>query len=44
MFELAVAPALKLPRAKQSRPVDRLFLALDHRIYGLVLSERRGGR
>lgn len=41
MFELAVAPALKLPRAKQSRPVDRLFLALDHILYGLVLSERR---
>jgi hypothetical protein len=43
-FELAIASALKLPRAKQSRPLDRLFLALDHLLYGLVLSERRAPR
>jgi hypothetical protein len=43
-FELAIAPALNLPHSKQPRPVDRLFLALDHLLYGLVLSERRAPR
>jgi hypothetical protein len=40
-FELGIAPALGLRHAKQPRPVDRLFLAIDHLIYGLVLSEGR---
>lgn len=43
-FELGIAPALNLPHAKQPRPVERLFIALDHLLFGLVLSERRGPR
>jgi hypothetical protein len=40
-FELAVAPALGLSQAKRPRPVERLTLAGDHLLYGLVLSETR---
>jgi hypothetical protein len=40
-FELAIAPALGLTQAKRPRPVDRLALAADHLLYGLVLSATR---
>ena len=40
-FELAIAPALGLSQATRVRPVDRLALAADHVLYGLVLSELR---
>ena len=39
--ELAIAPALGLSQAKRVRPVDRLALAADHVLYGLVLSATR---
>ena len=37
-FELGIAPVLGLSQAKRVRPVDRLALAADHLLYGLVLS------
>jgi hypothetical protein len=40
-FELGIAPALGLHQAKRVRPVDRLALAADHLLYGLVLSATR---
>ncbi len=40
-FELAIAPALSLPQAKRVRLLDRAALAVDHLLYGLVLSETR---
>ncbi len=40
-FELAIAPALGLSQAKRVRAVDRLALAADHLLYGLVLSDMR---
>jgi hypothetical protein len=40
-FELGIAPVLGLSQAKRVRPVDRLALAADHVLYGLVLSEMR---
>ncbi|MBA3302131.1 MAG: hypothetical protein H0T15_09735 [Thermoleophilaceae bacterium] len=40
-FELGIAPLLDLSQAKRVRPVERLMLALDHLLYGLVLSETR---
>ena len=40
-FEVVVAPALGLSQAKRPRPVERLTLAGDHLLYGLVLSETR---
>jgi hypothetical protein len=40
-FELGIAPALGLSQAKRTRPVDRLALAADHMLYGLVLSATR---
>ncbi len=40
-FELGLAPALGLSHAKQPRPAERLGTALDHLLYGLVLSEFR---
>jgi hypothetical protein len=44
-FEMGIAPALGLSQAKRVRLVDRLGLAADHLLYGLVLSEgRRRGR
>ena len=40
-FEMGIAPVLGLSQAKKPRPVDRLSLAVDHLLYGLVLSETR---
>jgi hypothetical protein len=40
-FEMGIAPALGLTQAKRVRLVDRLALAADHLLYGLVLSEGR---
>jgi hypothetical protein len=40
-FELGIAPALGLSQAKRVRLVDRLALAADHVLYGLVLSAAR---
>jgi hypothetical protein len=40
-FELGIAPALGLSQAKRVRAVDRLALAADHLLYGLVLSGTR---
>jgi hypothetical protein len=40
-FELGIAPVLGLSQAKRVRPVDRLALAGDHLLYGLVLSATR---
>lgn len=40
-FEAGLAPVLGLSQAKEPRPVDRMTLAADHLLYGLVLSETR---
>jgi len=40
-FELGIAPALGLSQAKRVRVIDRLALAGDHLLYGLVLSATR---
>jgi hypothetical protein len=40
-FELGIAPTLGLSQAKRARLVDRLALAADHLLYGLVLSATR---
>lgn len=40
-FELGIAPVLGLSQAKRPRPLDRLALAADHALYGLVLSATR---
>ncbi|MGI8864222.1 MAG: hypothetical protein ACR2JH_07455 [Solirubrobacteraceae bacterium] len=40
-FELGIAPVLGLSQAKRVRFVDRLALAADHLLYGLVLSAPR---
>jgi hypothetical protein len=40
-FELGLAPLLGLDQAKEPRPIDRLALAVDHALYGFVLSEMR---
>lgn len=40
-FELGIAPVLGLSQAKRTRPLDRLALAADHALYGLVLSATR---
>ena len=40
-FEAGVAPLLGLSQAKRPRPVERVALAADHLLYGLVLSEMR---
>jgi hypothetical protein len=40
-FEMGIAPTLGLSQAKRVRLVDRLALAADHLLYGLVLSEPR---
>ena len=42
-FELGIAPLLGLSQAKRARLVDRLALAADHLLYGLVLSGTRRG-
>lgn len=43
-FEVGIAPILGLSQAKRVRLVDRLSLAADHLLYGLVLSATRHGR
>jgi hypothetical protein len=40
-FEAGLAPLLGLKQAHEVRPVERAVLALDHALYGLVLSETR---
>jgi hypothetical protein len=40
-FEAGIAPALGLSQAKRPRPVERAALAVDHVLYGFVLSEMR---
>ena len=40
-FELGIAPVLGLSQSKHPRPVERLALAADHLLYGLVLTEFR---
>jgi hypothetical protein len=40
-FEAGLAPLLGLEQAKKPRPLERLGLALDHLLYGFVLSEFR---
>jgi hypothetical protein len=40
-FEAGIAPVLGLSQAKTPRPVERLTLAADHLLYGIVLSEMR---
>jgi hypothetical protein len=37
-FELGIAPVLGLSQAKRARPVDRLALAGDQLLYGVVLT------
>jgi len=43
-FELVQAPVMGLDQAKKARPVERAALAVDHLMYGLVLSETRRRR
>ncbi|HEY2601134.1 MAG TPA: hypothetical protein VGI67_06225 [Thermoleophilaceae bacterium] len=40
-YEGGIAPALGLSHAKKTRPVERAAFAVDHLLYGLVLSEMR---
>lgn len=40
-FELGVAPVLGLSQAKKPRVAERVALAADHLLYGLVLTETR---
>jgi hypothetical protein len=40
-FEAGIAPLLGLPHAKRPRAVERVAIAGDHLLYGLVLSEIR---
>jgi hypothetical protein len=40
-FELGIAPLLGLSQAKRVRLIDRLALAGDHLLYGVVLSATR---
>ena len=40
-FEAGIAPVLGLAQADKPRPAERLALAADHLLYGLVLSELR---
>ena len=40
-FELGLAPVLGLRQAKTPRPVERAAFAIDHLLYGYVLSEFR---
>ena len=43
-FELGIAPALGLSQSRRLRPIDRLALAADHLLYGVVISEPRRPR
>ncbi len=38
LFEAAVAPLLGLRRAREARPVERLAIAADHVLYGIVVA------
>ena len=38
LYQELLAPALRLSHARRRRPVERLALAADHVLYGLVLS------
>ena len=40
-FEAGIAPLLQLKQAGESRPGERAALAVDHLLYGLILSEGR---
>lgn len=40
-FELGIAPVLGLQQAKDPRVIERAALAVDHLLYGMVLSETR---
>lgn len=40
-FELGIAPALDLSQAKRVRLKERIAFAVDHLLYGLVLTETR---
>jgi hypothetical protein len=40
-FEAAIAPGLGLTQARRLRAAERAALAIDHLLYGLVLSEIR---
>jgi hypothetical protein len=40
-FEMALAPAFGLTQASKLRAAERAALAIDHLLYGLVLSEMR---
>lgn len=40
-FEVAIAPLLGLRQARRLRPVERFMFAVDHLLYGFVLSETR---
>ena len=40
LYEAFVAPALGLSHARRRRRIERLALAADHVLYGLVLSRR----
>ena len=40
-FEAGIAPAVGLAQARKLRVVERLALAADHLLYGLILSEMR---
>ena len=37
-FEAGIAPLLELEQARKPRPLDRVALALDHALYGFVIS------
>jgi hypothetical protein len=37
LYEAVLAPALGLSHARRRRPVERIALAADHLLYGLVL-------
>lgn len=43
-FEGVLAPALGLSQAKRARPVERLTLAADHLLYGVMVSGNRWAR
>lgn len=40
-FEAGIAPLLGLKQAGEARPAERAALAVDHLLYGLILSEGR---
>ena len=40
VYEAVIAPALGLSHSRRRRPVERVALAADHVVYGLVLARR----